>query len=111
MGLADSRCPTDQATHERETAAASIPRLLAVLMTEHFAELDRASSLMETVWSNDDDVVTSRHRVADGQVVPISRKVFGLAQAFLGALIAAALAPASWPLRAWRRRARAAKSA
>ena len=66
---------------------------------------DGAGTLLETVWSNDDHVVTSRYRVTGQQVFGVSRQVFGVPQAFQGLLAAAVIAIAlRAALRRWRPR-------
>jgi hypothetical protein len=58
----------------------------------HVLKRDGASTLIETVWSNDDYVITSRYRVAGQQISPVSRQTFGTPQAAQGLMIAAILA-------------------
>ena len=49
---------------------------------------DASGTLVETAWSNDDYVITSRYRVTGLQVVPVSRRTAGIPQALLGFVIA-----------------------
>lgn len=70
---------------------------------------DDAGPLMETVWSNDDHVVTSRYRVTGQQVTAVSCRTFGPAHAFMGVLIAAVVALVLAFALARRRRHRALK--
>ena len=72
---------------------------------------DDASTLMETVWSNDDYAITSRYRVAGEQVSPVSRQTFGVPHVLMGLPIAAVVALASKVALARRRSYRALQGA
>ena len=72
---------------------------------------DDAGLLMETVWSNDDHVITSRYRVTGQQVSAVSSRIFGPQHAVMGVLIAAGVALALAFALAWRRRYRALEGA
>jgi hypothetical protein len=67
---------------------------------------DGAGPLMETVWSNDDYVVTSRYRVTGQRLHPVSRQTFGDPHATLGALISVVISTALASVLARRRRHR-----
>ena len=72
---------------------------------------DDPGILMETVWSNDDEVITSRYRVAGRHVWSVSRRTFGVPQAVLGLAIAVILAGVAKLVLVWRRASRAARLA
>lgn len=53
---------------------------------------DTSGTLIETVWSNDDYVITSRYLVRGQAVTPVWQKIFGLGQAMLGLLLSSVIA-------------------
>ena len=75
-----------------DLAQPSAPAATEALDRVRVVRRDTAGTLIETVWSSNDYVITSRYLVRGQAVTPVWQKIFGIGHAMLGLLLSVVIA-------------------